>query len=60
MARDAVAEQGGPTVGVVPRIATQLGVGAESLRGWLKQADIDAGHGPWLRHAFGDLIGLDR
>jgi transposase len=26
--------------------ATQLGVGAESLRGWLKQADIDAGHRP--------------
>lgn len=46
MARDAIAEQGGQTVGVVPRIATQLGVGAESLRGWLKQADIDAGHGP--------------
>ena len=46
MARDAIAEQGGQTFGVVPRIAKQLGVGAESLRGWLKQADIDAGNRP--------------
>jgi transposase len=46
MARDAVAEQGGQSFGVVPRIAKQLGVGAESLRGWLKQADIDAGKRP--------------
>ena len=43
MARDAIAEQGGQAFGVVPRIAKQLGVGVESLRGWLKQADIDAG-----------------
>jgi transposase len=46
MARDAIAEQGGQSFGVVPRIAKQLGVGAESLRGWLKQADIDAGSRP--------------
>ena len=43
MARDAIAEQGGQSFGVVPRIAKQLGVGVESLRGWLKQADIDVG-----------------
>jgi transposase len=46
MARDAIAEQGGQSFGVVPRIAKQLGVGVESLRGWLKQADIDAGVRP--------------
>lgn len=48
MARDAIAEQGGQSFGVVPRIAKQLGVGAESLRGWLKQADIDAGKRPGI------------
>jgi transposase len=32
--------------GVIPRIAEQLGVGVESLRAWLKQADIDAGKKP--------------
>jgi transposase len=46
MVRDAIAEQGGQSFGVVPRIAKQLGVGVESLRGWLKQADIDAGSRP--------------
>src|SRR5579875_2388871 len=46
MARDAIAEQGGQSFGVVPRVAKQLGVGTESLRGWLKQADIDAGVRP--------------
>lgn len=51
MARDAIAEQGGQTFGVVPRIAKQLGVGAESLRGWLKQADIDAGNRPGTSRA---------
>jgi transposase len=32
--------------GVIGRIARQLGVGSESLRTWVKQADIDAGEKP--------------
>jgi len=46
MARDAIAAQGGQSFGVVTRVARQLGVGAESLRGWLKQAEIDSGGRP--------------
>lgn len=32
--------------GVVTRVARQLGVGAESLRTWVKQAEVDAGRRP--------------
>lgn len=30
--------------GTVQRVATQLGYGVESVRSWVKQADVDAGH----------------
>src|SRR6266540_2515601 len=46
MARDLIAEQGGQRFGVVARVARELGIGTESLRGWLKQADIDDGQQP--------------
>jgi transposase len=32
--------------GAVERVARQLGYGVESVRGWVKQADIDEGNTP--------------
>ena len=32
--------------GTVKRVAEQLGIGTESLRSWVKRADIDAGVAP--------------
>ena len=46
MARELIAEQGGERFGVVTRVARQLGIGTESLRNWLRQADIDGGVRP--------------
>ena len=36
-------EQSGERFGVVTRVASQLGIGAESLRNWVKQAEVDRG-----------------
>lgn len=43
MALDLISEQGGQRFGVVTRVARELGIGTESLRTWLKQAEIDSG-----------------
>jgi transposase len=45
MVREAIAESG-ERVGVVTRVARQLGIGPESLRNWVKQAEIDSGKRP--------------
>ena len=47
MVREAIAESG-ERVGAVTRVARQFGIGPESLRNWVKQADIDSGKRPGL------------
>lgn len=37
MVREAIAENGGDRPGIVTRVATQIGVGSESLRQWVRQ-----------------------
>ena len=40
---------GGESHGVITRVARELGVGAESLRGWVNRAEIDSGNRPGPR-----------
>jgi transposase len=42
--------------GVVSRVARQLGVGSESLRLWVKQAEVDAGLKPGVTTAEHDEL----
>jgi transposase len=45
MVHEAIAESG-ERVGAVTRVARQLGIGPESLRNWVKQANVDNGKRP--------------
>jgi transposase len=45
MVHEAIAESG-ERVGSVTRVARQLGIGPESLRNWVKRADVDNGKRP--------------
>ena len=51
-----VRRETGEKQGTVTRIAKQLGIGAESLRGWVNQAEVDAGRGPGTSSADGQRI----
>ena len=44
-------EQTGERVGVITRVARQLGIGSESLRGWVRQAEVDGGRRPGMTTA---------
>src|SRR5437016_301688 len=50
MVREAIFESG-ERQGAVSRVARQLAVGTESLRNWVKQADIDRGKRPGMTTA---------
>jgi len=41
----------GTSQGTVSRVAEQLGYGVESVRSWVRQADIDEGHAPGVSTA---------
>jgi transposase len=47
MVHEAIAESG-ERVGAVTRVARQLGIGPESVRNWVKQADVDNGKRPGI------------
>lgn len=46
MVADQIAEQNGERFGVITRVARHLGIGTESLRNWVNQAEIDGQQRP--------------
>ena len=52
-------EETGHKQGTITRVADQVGCGVESLRTWVKQGEVDAGHRPGTtsENATGSLTG---
>lgn len=46
-------KQTGERHGVLTRVAVQLGLGSETLRHWVKQAEVDYSQRPGSLHSFG-------
>ena len=46
MVFESIEAAGGERFGVVTRVAKQLGIGTESLRQWVNQAEVDTGRRP--------------
>ena len=46
-----IREETGEKHGTITRVAKELGVGAESLRHWVNQAEVDSGRKPGLSTA---------
>jgi transposase len=44
-------EQSGERFGAITRVARQLGIGSESLRSWVRQAEVDDGRRPGVTTA---------
>jgi transposase len=44
----AVREESGQQQGAIARVADRLGINRETLRNWVKQAEIDAGQRPGM------------
>ena len=50
MVHESIAESG-ERIWAVTRVARQLGIGSESLRGWVRQAEVDGGRRPGMTTA---------
>lgn len=46
-----VAEEAGSVTAACRRIGEQLGINSDTLRGWVKQSDVDAGRRPGVTTA---------
>lgn len=55
-----VRSETGESHGVITRVARELGVGAESLRGWVNRAEIDSGKRPGTSTADAERIASRR